>query len=109
MRLSSRIIYGTGDTVTGQASQGTSVVARSGMIAVRGYQKVLSPVFGGNCRYYPSCSQYTYEAIEIHGLGKGSWLGFKRIGRCHPWHEGGHDPVPGSVDASTDTTEGGDA
>jgi hypothetical protein len=67
------------------------------MLAIRGYQKVLSPLFGGNCRYYPSCSHYTYEAIEIHGLAKGSWLGFKRIGRCHPWHEGGVDPVPGSI------------
>jgi len=90
--------------VTDQASHHTSVVTRTGMLAVRGYQKVLSPVFGGNCRYYPSCSQYTYEAIEIHGLPKGSWLGFKRIGRCHPWHEGGHDPVPGSPEALAVTT-----
>ena len=94
--------------MTGQASEHTSVLARSGMVAVRGYQKVLSPVFGGNCRYYPSCSQYTYEAIESHGLAKGSWLGVKRIGRCHPWHEGGMDPVPGSPDARAETTPGGE-
>ena len=73
-----------------------SVAARTGLVAIRGYQKVLSPVMGGSCRYYPSCSHYAYEAIEIHGLTRGSWMGLKRIGRCHPWHEGGFDPVPGS-------------
>ena len=67
--------------------------------AVRAYQKVLSPFMGGNCRYYPSCSHYTYEAIELHGAARGSWMGIKRIGRCHPWHEGGLDPVPGSSEA----------
>jgi putative membrane protein insertion efficiency factor len=70
------------------------------MMAIRAYQKLLSPFFGRNCRYYPTCSAYTYEAIEIHGVAKGSWLGIKRIGRCHPWHEGGIDPVPGSADVS---------
>ena len=79
---------------TDQRSPG--LAARTGLVAIRGYQRVLSPVMGGNCRYYPSCSQYTYEAIEHHGLGRGSWLGIKRIGRCHPWREGGYDPVPGT-------------
>ncbi len=72
------------------------------LAAIRAYQKVLSPFLGSNCRYYPTCSSYTYEAIEIHGAAKGSWLGIKRIGRCHPWHEGGLDPVPGSPDATPD-------
>ena len=67
---------------------------------IRAYQKVLSPFFGQNCRYHPTCSRYTYEAIEIHGAVKGSWLGMRRIGRCHPFREGGYDPVPGSETAS---------
>jgi len=73
--------------------------------AIRGYQKLLSPFFGRNCRYYPTCSAYTAEAIEIHGVAAGSWLGLKRIGRCHPWHDGGFDPVPGSAGGDTVTPE----
>ena len=73
--------------------------------AIRTYQRVLSPLMGSNCRYYPSCSRYAYEAIEIHGAARGSWMGVKRIGRCHPWHEGGFDPVPGS-EAAADLERG---
>lgn len=61
---------------------------------IRGYQLTLSPVLGGGCRYYPSCSQYTYEAVERYGWVRGSWMGIKRIGRCHPFARGGFDPVP---------------
>jgi hypothetical protein len=61
---------------------------------IRGYQLFLSPMLGSNCRYYPSCSHYTQEALEKHGALRGSWLGIKRICRCHPWHEGGVDLVP---------------
>lgn len=61
---------------------------------IRGYQRFLSPVLGSNCIYQPTCSRYTYEAIEKHGVWRGSWLGIKRIARCHPFHEGGYDPVP---------------
>ena len=74
---------------------------------IRAYQKVLSPVFGRSCRYHPSCSHYTYEAIEIHGAVKGSWLGVKRIGRCQPFYEGGFDPVPGSADDLSDELQKG--
>lgn len=61
---------------------------------IRGYQLFLSPLLGNNCRYYPTCSHYTKEAIEKHGALYGSWLGICRISRCHPWHEGGVDLVP---------------
>ena len=64
-------------------------------ILIRVYQLVLSPLLGPNCRYYPTCSQYAIEAIETHGSLRGAWLTIKRISRCHPWHEGGFDPVPG--------------
>ena len=58
------------------------------------YQKFLSPLTGGSCRFYPTCSHYTYEAIEKYGALRGIWMGGKRILRCHPFNEGGVDPVP---------------
>lgn len=61
---------------------------------VRGYQLTLSPVLGGACRYYPSCSAYAIEALEKHGALRGGWLAMTRIGRCHPFRPGGFDPVP---------------
>jgi putative membrane protein insertion efficiency factor len=74
----------------------TSLARRLFIMLVRVYQLIISPFLGNNCRYYPTCSQYTIEAIELHGIFKGTWLGMKRISRCHPFHEGGVDPVPGS-------------
>ena len=64
-------------------------------ILIRAYQVALSPLLGPNCRYYPTCSHYAIEAIDTHGSLRGAWLTIKRISRCHPWHEGGFDPVPG--------------
>ncbi len=61
---------------------------------IRGYQLFISPLLGSHCRYHPTCSQYMIEAIERFGLFKGSYLGLRRLSRCHPWHEGGDDPVP---------------
>ncbi|MES9944895.1 membrane protein insertion efficiency factor YidD [Candidatus Thiodiazotropha sp. CDECU1] len=58
------------------------------------YQTILSPFVGQHCRFYPSCSSYALEALEKHGVVRGLWLSIKRVSRCHPWHEGGVDPVP---------------
>ena len=64
-----------------------------GIALIRLYRKVLSPLFAGSCRYEPSCSMYTEQAIQKHGLAKGSWMGTKRIASCGPWRPGGYDPV----------------
>ena len=61
---------------------------------IRLYQRFISPALPPSCRFTPSCSQYSYESIQRYGLLKGSWLGLRRIVRCHPWNAGGHDPVP---------------
>lgn len=61
---------------------------------VRFYQYAISPMLGRRCRYFPTCSEYTVDAIQKFGAVKGGWLGVKRICRCHPWHPGGYDPVP---------------
>jgi len=61
---------------------------------IKAYQWALSPFLGANCRFSPTCSQYAVEAINKYGALKGSYLGIKRIMRCHPWCMGGHDPVP---------------
>lgn len=67
---------------------------RIGMLLIRGYQRFVSPALPPRCRFVPSCSQYTLEAIDRYGLLKGSWLGFRRLIKCHPFHSGGYDPVP---------------
>jgi len=64
------------------------------ILLLRGYKTFISPLLGPHCRFYPTCSEYTLIAIEKHGVMRGLWLGIKRIFRCHPWHEGGLDPVP---------------
>ncbi len=61
---------------------------------VRAYQYLLSPWWGGQCRFTPTCSHYAIEALERHGALAGSWLAARRIARCHPWSAGGYDPVP---------------
>ena len=63
-----------------------------GLIAA--YRVLLSPLLGPSCRFYPTCSAYAAEAIEMHGALRGTWLALKRISKCHPWHSGGVDPVP---------------
>ncbi|MGB9642842.1 MAG: membrane protein insertion efficiency factor YidD [Candidatus Ratteibacteria bacterium] len=61
---------------------------------VRIYQTIISPVLGHNCRFYPSCSNYLIEAVEQFGITKGLLLSLRRIIKCHPFHPGGHDPIP---------------
>jgi putative membrane protein insertion efficiency factor len=63
------------------------------VLALRGYKLLVSPLLPSACRYYPTCSEYMLEAVVKHGAVKGVWMGLKRLGRCHPFHEGGYDPV----------------
>ena len=69
-------------------------VAHLLLVLVGGYRRWVSPLLGPRCRFAPSCSAYAAEALAVHGAGRGSWLAVRRIGRCHPFHPGGHDPVP---------------
>jgi putative membrane protein insertion efficiency factor len=61
---------------------------------LRAYKLILSPLFTGSCRFVPSCADYAAEAIDTYGVGRGAWLALKRLGRCHPFCQDGHDPVP---------------
>ncbi|AGA78558.1 membrane protein insertion efficiency factor YidD [Echinicola vietnamensis] len=71
-----------------------TILRKIAIFPVLFYQYLISPMFPGTCRYTPTCSQYTKEAILKHGIIKGGWLGIKRIASCHPWGGHGHDPVP---------------
>ena len=61
---------------------------------VRAYRLLLSPWWGRQCRFTPTCSEFAVEALERHGAARGAWLAMRRVARCHPWHAGGFDPVP---------------
>jgi putative membrane protein insertion efficiency factor len=86
----------TGPETGGRPAAGA--LSRAGVAVlvgfVRGYQLFLSPLLGGSCRYYPTCSAYAIEAIQRHGALRGTWMAARRIGRCHPFRPGGYDPVP---------------
>ena len=70
--------------------------------ALRAYKRFLSPVLPPACRFWPTCSEYSIEAVEVHGVLRGGWLALRRIAKCHPFHRGGLDPVPTSLTTGTD-------
>lgn len=71
-----------------------NILRDSALGAIRVYQKYISPLFGAKCRFIPTCSAYTYEAIRVHGFFKGTFLGIKRILKCNPFYKPMYDPVP---------------
>lgn len=70
------------------------MLAKFLVMLVRGYQVAISPLLPAACRYTPTCSQYAIEALRRYGALRGGWLALRRLGRCHPFRAGGHDPVP---------------
>ncbi|HEX8235325.1 MAG TPA: membrane protein insertion efficiency factor YidD [Abditibacteriaceae bacterium] len=86
-----------------EGPQPVSWLAQGAMLAIRFYQRCVSPFTPPSCRFYPSCSHYAYGSIRRFGLWRGGWMGLKRICKCHPFHPGGYDPVP-ELEANTQQT-----
>lgn len=74
------------------------IVALPVIILIRGYQLLISPILGSNCRFMPTCSEYAMGSLKAHGLIKGTYLTIKRIGKCHPWGGHGYDPITTKMD-----------
>jgi putative membrane protein insertion efficiency factor len=83
-----------------------SAVARVLVVLLTGYQRFISPLLAPRCRFYPSCSAYALEAVRVHGALRGCWLAAARLGRCHPFHAGGIDPVPARAARAAGTVPG---
>jgi putative membrane protein insertion efficiency factor len=77
------------------------------MTVVRAYRLLLSPWLGSSCRFEPTCSVYSLQALERHGAARGSYLTLRRLVRCHPWCAGGHDPVPAALFSSLSSSNSG--
>jgi len=77
-----------------EAARSPGVAAGAALFLIRIYKILISPLFAGSCRFVPSCSDYAAEAIRRYGFWRGSWMGIRRLGRCHPLCEAGYDPVP---------------
>jgi len=82
--------------ISGREKRSLSAPARVLLILVKGYRRFISPMLPPRCRFYPSCSAYAVEALQLHGALRGSWLTIRRLSKCHPFHAGGFDFVPGS-------------
>ncbi|MCG7406274.1 membrane protein insertion efficiency factor YidD [Paenibacillus sp. ACRRX] len=99
---------GTLDPNKEYVSRSRSGWTRTVQVPIHFYRKFISPLKPPTCRFYPTCSAYALEAIEVHGAAKGSWLTVKRIAKCHPFHAGGVDLVPpgkGSSPIATSTAD----
>ena len=79
------------------------------ILVVKAYRLLLSPWLGSACRFEPTCSVFSIAALEQHGAARGSYLTLKRLARCHPWCEGGHDPVPQAIATANDPPQIGRA
>ncbi len=99
-------------TAEREARERPSAAAWLLILLLNGYRRFVSPLLGPRCRFYPSCSAYALEAVQVHGALRGSWLAARRLSRCHPFHAGGLDPVPGpgrKAAATGDASPRGDA
>tara|TARA_R110000765_G_scaffold115849_2_gene208902 strand:- start:324 stop:590 length:267 start_codon:yes stop_codon:yes gene_type:complete len=85
--------------------QASQLIAAPFIFLVRLYQQFISPFLPSSCRYSPTCSQYTIEALRAHGILKGGWLAVKRIASCNPWGGSGYDPVPPPKNESSNTAD----
>lgn len=89
-------LAGRGGITEGRVGGRTAVaelMQRLALLLIRGYQRLISPMLPPSCRFLPTCSEYSYEAVARYGIWRGGWLALRRIARCHPFHPGGYDPV----------------